>query len=235
MRSLAEVTIIGMVTVVVMAYYLPPLIFRWLTEKHGKRREYPVTLRRLAASVFSMAFFICGMYGVFIPYIYLVHKPLQRVWDGEHFFHRLLQRIAHFVIRHVPGRKFHQLAVAGVEHVLRLPPDKVRLGVHIHLVHLRVEQGHVPAFRQQQMDCLGVIRFGVDIQRIDVIQRPEQLVRPGPGPGGDLRGHGGHLLGIGHPQAQRRRNLPGQQRQCPALGYHHPPAGGDHDCPGLWH
>ena len=62
MRSLAEVTIIGMVTVVVMAYYLPPLIFRWLTEKHGKRREYPVTLRRLAASVFSMAFFIFFLY-----------------------------------------------------------------------------------------------------------------------------------------------------------------------------
>ena len=113
MRSLAEVTIIGMVTVVVMAYYLPPLIFRWLTEKHGKRREYPVTLRRLAASVFSMAFFICGMYGVFIPYIYLIHKPLQRVWNGEHFFHRLLQRITHFVIRHVPGVKFKEVNEVG--------------------------------------------------------------------------------------------------------------------------
>ena len=77
----------------------------------------------------------------------------------------------------------------------------MRLGVHIHLVHLRVEQGHVPAFRQQQMDCLGVIRFGVDIQRIDVIQRPEQLVRPGPGPGGELPVAPGGDLGHGVPFA----------------------------------
>jgi predicted RND superfamily exporter protein len=32
LRSLAEVTIVGMGTVVVMAYYLPPLVFRWLTQ-----------------------------------------------------------------------------------------------------------------------------------------------------------------------------------------------------------
>ena len=113
MRSLAEVAIIGMITVVVMAYYLPPLVFRWLTQKKGKMREYPVTLYRLVASVFSFTFFLCGMFFVLIPYTLLVHRPLQKVWNGEKFYHRLLQRISHFVIRRVPGVKFREVNEVG--------------------------------------------------------------------------------------------------------------------------
>lgn len=114
MRSLAEVVIIGMITVVVMAYYLPPLVFRWLTEKHGKRREYPVTLYRLAASVFSFSFFLCGMFFVLVPYTLLIHRPLRKVWaGGEQFYHKLLQRVSHFVIRRVPGVKFREMNREG--------------------------------------------------------------------------------------------------------------------------
>lgn len=47
MRSLAEVTIIGMFSVVLMAYLIPPLMFRWLTTKNGEPRRYPMTLRTL--------------------------------------------------------------------------------------------------------------------------------------------------------------------------------------------
>ena len=36
-----------------------------------------------------------------------------------------------------------------------------------------------------------------------------------------------------NPEAQRRRGLSRQQRQGPHLPRHHPPAGGDHDRPGL--
>lgn len=108
MRSLAEVAIIGMLTVVVMACYLPPLVFRWLTEKHGRQREYPVTLSRLAASAFSITFFIGGMFLLLIPYTVLIYRPLQRVWHGEGFYHRLLQRISHFVIHRVPGVRFRE-------------------------------------------------------------------------------------------------------------------------------
>lgn len=113
MRSLAEVAIIGMITVVIMSYYLPPLVFRWLTEKGGKRREYPITLRRLAASLFSISFFLCGMFGLLIPYTILIHRPLQKIWNGERFYHRLLCRIAHFVIRNVPGVRFKEINTVG--------------------------------------------------------------------------------------------------------------------------
>lgn len=51
MRSLAQVTIIGMFSVVLMAYMIPPLLFGWITRKNGKVRRYPVTLRSLLLGV----------------------------------------------------------------------------------------------------------------------------------------------------------------------------------------
>ena len=47
MRSLAEVTIIGMSSVVMMAYLVPPLLFKFLTTKDGVARKYPITLKTL--------------------------------------------------------------------------------------------------------------------------------------------------------------------------------------------
>ena len=47
LHSLAEVTIIGMFTVVFMAYLIPPLLFKWLVMKNGEYRKRPLTLRRL--------------------------------------------------------------------------------------------------------------------------------------------------------------------------------------------
>lgn len=47
MKSLAQVTIIGMFSVVFMAYLIPPLLFRWLTTKNGEVRTYPLTFRSL--------------------------------------------------------------------------------------------------------------------------------------------------------------------------------------------
>ena len=47
LHSLAEVTIIGMFTVVFMAYLIPPLLFKWLVSKNGTYRKRPLTIRRL--------------------------------------------------------------------------------------------------------------------------------------------------------------------------------------------
>jgi 1-acyl-sn-glycerol-3-phosphate acyltransferase len=113
MRSLAEVAIVGMITVVIMAYYLPPIVFRWLTESGGKRREYPVTLSRLLYSLFSLSFFICGMFLLMIPYTVLIHRPFCRGKRGEKFYHRLLQKFSWFVIRHVPGVKYRERNLSG--------------------------------------------------------------------------------------------------------------------------
>ncbi len=47
LRSLAEVTIVGMFCVVLMAYMIPPMLFKWLTTKNGKYRRHPITLKTL--------------------------------------------------------------------------------------------------------------------------------------------------------------------------------------------
>lgn len=45
--SLAQVTIIGMFSVVLMAYLFPPLIFRWLVYSNGRERRRPLTILNL--------------------------------------------------------------------------------------------------------------------------------------------------------------------------------------------
>jgi len=60
MRSLAEVTIVGMVSVLMMAYIFPPLLFNALTMKKGKPRMMPVTLWNLTKTILSFIVFLIG-------------------------------------------------------------------------------------------------------------------------------------------------------------------------------
>ncbi|MDR1416432.1 MAG: 1-acyl-sn-glycerol-3-phosphate acyltransferase [Prevotellaceae bacterium] len=105
MRSLAEVTIIGMFSVVAMAYIIPPLIFRWLTQRGGRLREMPVTIRRLAVSLYVGAVFVLGCTALTIAGFVLLRfgrKSEQR----KARYHSLLHRTAGFVVRHIPSVKF---------------------------------------------------------------------------------------------------------------------------------
>lgn len=52
MRSLGEVTVVGMLSVVLMAYMFPPLIFNWLVQKNGKLRLHPITVGTIWNSLF---------------------------------------------------------------------------------------------------------------------------------------------------------------------------------------
>ena len=45
--SLAEVTIVGMLTVVLMAWIVPPLVFKWMVSSRGKARRNPLTVEQL--------------------------------------------------------------------------------------------------------------------------------------------------------------------------------------------
>lgn len=78
LRSLAEVAIIGMVTVVLMTFYLPPLVFRWLTTKRGVFREIPITIDRLLCSIWAMSFFLVFSLLVFEPYALFQRYVLYR-------------------------------------------------------------------------------------------------------------------------------------------------------------
>ena len=116
LRSLAEITIIGMGTVVLMANCLPPMVFRWLVR--GARRseqqsvascvsyKLPITLRRVAYSLFAIGFFLTSMYLFVLPYTWLYFHVGKSTEARKLKYHQLLQRLSRFVIHHVPGVQF---------------------------------------------------------------------------------------------------------------------------------
>ncbi|MDR1543582.1 MAG: 1-acyl-sn-glycerol-3-phosphate acyltransferase [Prevotellaceae bacterium] len=62
MRSLAELAIVGMISVVMCAYLFPPLIYRWLVGKNGQKRLMPITLWNWLKTVYSfIIFFFCSI------------------------------------------------------------------------------------------------------------------------------------------------------------------------------
>ena len=104
MRSLAQITMIGMLVVVVMAQFLPEWLFRWLTEKNGQPREEPVTLWRLAKTVYAFAFLILSVI-VVTPIAFVLFLGRKREWK-DRWLHGVLYRFSNFVIRRVPGVDF---------------------------------------------------------------------------------------------------------------------------------
>ena len=105
LRSLALVTIVGMATVVLMATFLPPVIFDWLTKKKGQLREAPITLKRLI--------YTCIIYFIFLL-LFLSLTPFAAIYflfgknteEKKLRYHNLLQRWASFLVRHIPGVNF---------------------------------------------------------------------------------------------------------------------------------
>jgi 1-acyl-sn-glycerol-3-phosphate acyltransferase len=113
MRSLAQLTIVGMATVVACAYLFPPLIFRFLTAKKGKLREAPWTLRRFLIMTYAFAVFLAGSLLITVYGFILFGFRTKQSEKNKLRYHRLLRRIADFVIRRVPDVKFRYENLSG--------------------------------------------------------------------------------------------------------------------------
>lgn len=111
MRSLGEVTVIGMFIVVVMAYYLPPVIFRWLTEKKGVKRDIPLTLKRLVYSIYALVGYVLLMFLFAYPYTFFHFLFKGDSEESKLKYHQFIQRMSRFLLRRVPGVKFTQAGV----------------------------------------------------------------------------------------------------------------------------
>ena len=119
MRSLAVVTIIGMFTVVIMAYYLPPLVFRWLVRgRHLPTEEpsdvqlwitdkLPLTLRRIVSSLSFMISFLLFMYLGAKPYTRWIFRKKKDDPERRDRYHRLFQSFARKGLKLLPGVKCH--------------------------------------------------------------------------------------------------------------------------------
>ncbi len=62
LHSLAEVTIAGMFSVVLMAYVFPPLVFKWLVQSRGRYRTRPLSLGPVLAAAWwrVLGFILCA-------------------------------------------------------------------------------------------------------------------------------------------------------------------------------
>ncbi len=61
MRQLGEIVIVGMITVMLMAYTIPTLFFRWLTTKKGKPRRNPMRIKYLLCYIYSATVVLIGI------------------------------------------------------------------------------------------------------------------------------------------------------------------------------
>ena len=106
MRSLAEVAIIGMATVVLMACYLPPIVFGWLTKKKDQLREVPLTLKRLIYTMVSLLVFFIFVFVLFTPFtlIYIILGPNKE--KKRYLYHKIIASIMRLAVKLLPGVKF---------------------------------------------------------------------------------------------------------------------------------
>ena len=105
MKSLAEVTIIGMFSVVLMAYVLPPIIFKWLTMRKGRPRRQPVTIGSLSRSIIGFPYFFFGVIVLSCGgFIWLVLG--KRTDENKLKYHKLLKKMLLSTANRIPCSTF---------------------------------------------------------------------------------------------------------------------------------
>jgi len=104
LRSLAEVTLVGMLSVVIMAYMLPSMLFRLLTMKKGKKRMMPVTLKNLLGLIYAFLFFLIMslIITLFGRALFMFGRTTEK---KKRRYHNLLHRVANFVVYRIPQVK----------------------------------------------------------------------------------------------------------------------------------
>ena len=101
LRSLAAVTVVGMFTVVAMAYYLPPLAFRFLTTKKGVQRKVPWTLGRSLRTGYIFVVFLLAMLGltVWTFFLFLGGSTPRK----QERYRNVLMKTARLALKAIPG------------------------------------------------------------------------------------------------------------------------------------
>ena len=101
MKSLAEVTVVGMFSVVLMAYIIPPFIFKWLTQKKGKLRKQPITLVDFIRTFGVLIVYVTGSIFLSISAFFMLTIGGKTKKHKEHY-HKLLQNTMRYVAWWMP-------------------------------------------------------------------------------------------------------------------------------------
>lgn len=106
MRSLAEVTIVGMFSVILMAYFFPPLIFNWLTKSKDKLRLMPITLKNLCLTIVSFTVFFIGT--LFLSLLgFFVLTIGGKSESHKRYYHEVLCKVFRLFVKMMPGVPCH--------------------------------------------------------------------------------------------------------------------------------
>lgn len=105
LHSLAEVTIVGMFSVVLMAYLLPPLVFNWITKSNGRYRKRPLTLGPLLRTWFCGAWWLSQLLVGYILgfFLFVIGR---RTPATLALFHRFVTWSHRIDLKLMPGVKF---------------------------------------------------------------------------------------------------------------------------------
>lgn len=105
LHSLAEVTVAGMFSVVLMAYVFPPLIFNFLVKSRGTYRKRPITLKRVVVMLLCESVLLVQM--SFICVVGMVSGwTMKRSVKRELWLRRLLHCVSLFDMKHLPCVKY---------------------------------------------------------------------------------------------------------------------------------
>ena len=105
LHSLAEVTIAGMFSVVLMAYIFPPLTFKYLVQNNGGYRKRPISLIPVFVMGLSSFVFFCQLASVYIRG-FLTLCLLKPTANKKRNFRQYIQQLYHFDLTHIPKVKF---------------------------------------------------------------------------------------------------------------------------------
>lgn len=105
LHSLAEVTIAGMFSVVLMAYIFPPLIFKFLVQSRGEYRKRPLSFIPLLVMGWSALVFFCQLVTVYMRgfVVFCLLKPTLR---RQLSFHKYVQKLYYYDLTHIPTVKY---------------------------------------------------------------------------------------------------------------------------------
>ncbi len=104
LRSIASLSIIGIISVVIIAFTLEPALFRWLVSKKGKKRKEPMLLKDILISLFTFFLFLggCIFLTILIPILKILPIDSKK---KKYFFSRRLQNLCSLINTVVPSIK----------------------------------------------------------------------------------------------------------------------------------
>lgn len=89
LRSLALISIIGMLAVVLVAYTIQPILFRLLISRPTSRGGYPITMAAMLNSIYAFVYFFIGCILLQVYMLVLQLLPIGRIRRKAWFHHAI--------------------------------------------------------------------------------------------------------------------------------------------------